>query len=101
MEIIVIGYIDSEHPTGPSNVVDSVIKGLEELEVNFKFINVYTNTVKSKVELYKKILTIAFSKDLCINVHTLGYKIPLIIYLMSRINKKNKYFLLAFILFFC
>ncbi len=93
MEIIVIGYIDSEHPTGPSNVVDSVIKGLEELEVNFKFINVYTNTVKSKVELYKKLLTIVFSKDLCINVHTLGYKIPLIVYLMSRINKKNKYFL--------
>ena len=38
MVIIVIGYIDSEHPTGPSNVVDSVIKGLEELTWHFSLI---------------------------------------------------------------
>lgn len=93
MKIIIIGYIDLLHPTGPSDVVSSLIKGLKELRADYEFINSYCETKKEKYRFYRRLFKLLFSKKLSINVHTWGFKVPLLVYLISKINKNNQYFL--------
>lgn len=93
IKIVIIGYIDEKHPTGPSNVVSSLVKGLKELDIEYTFLNAYTQKVKDKLHFYIGLVELLFSRNMSINVHTWGFKIPLLVYAISRFNKKNNYFL--------
>ena len=84
MKLVIIGDVDLTHLNGPSSIIVSLLKGLKENNVDYEFI---------QFKELKKIFKLLIRKDLIINVHVRGYKVPAIICLISKLNKHNKYYL--------
>ena len=93
MKFVVIGYRNVKNPTGPSNVIDSLLKGLDEIHINYTFINLYSTSFKEKMKKYYRILSLLFENNVLVNVHTYGYAIPSLVALISKVNTHNEYFL--------
>lgn len=91
-KIVIIGPVGNKE-SGPGSVVNSLIKGLNEKNIEYTLIDSYSKNIIEKLLIYIKIVLLIFSKDKIVNVHTYGYKIPYLVYKISIINKKNKYFL--------
>ncbi len=92
-DIIFIGYIDKKISSGPAVALNNILNQFKLNGTNIKFINTCSNNILYRLKLLKDIIMIMIIKDSVINVHSFGYKIPYYIYLISKINKKNKYFL--------
>ncbi|WP_459988474.1 glycosyltransferase family 4 protein [Priestia megaterium] len=77
---------------GPGNVIYNLNKSFLKLNVNFECIlkNESTHFVKFLKDIIKKVI---FRKNLVVNVHTDGFIIVLIVYLISLFNKTNAYYL--------
>lgn len=93
MEVVVIGYENVKNPTGPSNVISSLLKGFDETHIDYTFINVHSDSLREKIREYYKIFSLLFKRNIFINVHTYGYAVPTLVLFISKINKNNKYFL--------
>ena len=91
-EIIVIGKCFKSQNTGPANVIRGLCEGYEKLgeDVKFLLLNEELSSLKFTLKLAKLIL---FKKNCAINVHTDGLKIPWLVYKLSRLNRKNTYYL--------
>lgn len=89
-KIILIGYLsDKKFYYGPENVLVNLIEEFKKNNANFIFINTYT----SKIALIKNIFKLIFCTNCDINVHSFGYKIPFVVFLISKINFRNRYYL--------
>lgn len=93
-KMIIIGQMEQEnHLSGPGAVIKSLIKGLEEEKIEYCFINTYIEKKRETFPLLFKILSLLFVSNRKINVHTFGYKIPYLVMLISKLNKRNDYYL--------
>lgn len=90
-EILLIYYMmDNNKPVnGPGAVIFNIVKNWNELGVNFKEISINPSKLFNIIKLIKEILMV---KNKIINVHSYGSKIPLIILILSKINRKNSYY---------
>lgn len=93
MKIVIVGYVNKENPSGPGSVINSLLNGLNDLDQKFEFININERTIRGKFKFLKRIMHLPFERNIIVNVHTWGYKIPLIILIMSYVNKGMTYFL--------
>ena len=89
-EYIIIGRLEEDEISGPGEVVKSLLSGFQKKNIKYQFINIYS---KNKIRLLAKILTILLKKDVIVNIHSFGYKLPYILLFISKINKRNKYYL--------
>lgn len=90
--IIIISKCYNSSTSGPANVVRELINNMELENVNY--IPILLTEDVSKIKFVKEVArTIISEKESIINVHTDGFFIPLMVYLFSKINKKNKYYL--------
>lgn len=89
-EYIIIGRLEEDKVSGPGEVVKSLLVGLQQKKIKYQFINVYS---RNKVKMLLKILMIFFKKNVVVNIHSFGYTLPYIVLQISKLNKKNKYFL--------
>lgn len=87
-DILLIGNIGNVN-SGPGYIINSIKSYLKKNNYNYKIID----TSKSKFFIIKQLLKLLKYKNMIVNVHSYGYKIPYIVMLISKINKKNKYFL--------
>lgn len=90
-EILLIYYdTNGKIPVnGPGAVVYNIAKNWYKKGVKFKEIPVNTSNICSIIKLIKQIL---ISKGKIINIHSYGSKIPMIILILSKINRKNTYY---------
>ena len=89
-ELILIYYSNEKYPiNGPGAVVKNMKKSLKKMKI--KFID-YPICSEKKADIIKLIIFLIKSKNKIINVHQSGNKIPIIVYLISKINKKNEYY---------
>lgn len=94
-KIIIIGYLDKKNLSGPSVVVESLIKGLKSLNIDYMFINSYTDSILKKILFFVKVFKLIFIKNISVNVHTFGYKTPLLIRFLCKYNKSCSFYLTA------
>lgn len=87
-DILLIGNIGNVN-SGPGYIINSMKSYLKKNNYNYRVID----TSKSKFLIFKQLLKLLKYKNMIVNVHSYGYKIPYIVMLISKINKKNKYFL--------
>lgn len=74
---------------GPRVVVKGILNQWEKMGVKFVQIPVNPSSIKDVI----KVINISlFSRNNIINVHQSGYKIPFIVYIISKLNKNNRYF---------
>lgn len=94
-KIIIIGYVDRNNLSGPSVVVESLIKGLNCLNVDYEFINAYSTGIVKKLLYFVNVFKLIFSKNISVNVHTFGYKNPLLVRFLCDFNKSCSFHLTA------
>lgn len=92
-KIIFIGYIDKKVSFGPAVVLYNILEQCKNNKIEYKFINTCTEGIIGKIHLLIELIKILADKNKIINVHSFGYKIPYIVYLISKFNNKNKYYL--------
>ncbi|HFJ9404494.1 glycosyltransferase family 4 protein [Bacillus cereus group sp. MYBK69-1] len=92
-KIIIVGKLyEGNKLNGPGNVIYHLEKSFSRLNVDFEYI--LKNESTSFVRLIQDIVTkVLFKKNLVVNVHTDGFIMALIVYLISLINWKNTYYL--------
>jgi glycosyltransferase involved in cell wall biosynthesis len=91
--IIVLGKLFEKNKiNGPGNVINHLKLEFERKNINVEYIFIDENNSILKV-LLKITKNIIFSVDNSVNIHTDGYILGMIVYLVSRINKKNEYYL--------
>lgn len=78
---------------GPTGIVYELVKQLREKKVNFYLLNYEPSDISKIGYILKLVKTLIFSKNCIINVHTDGYIIPFITFMLSKINKRNTYYL--------
>jgi hypothetical protein len=94
-KILIIGRVFSSEKgvSGPSSIIMSLVKEFQAQKVNFELLG-YDSDKISKVKyfmlLFKKLL---FSRGLIVNVHTEGFLIPFIVYIISLMNPAHQYYL--------
>ncbi len=92
MKLIIIGKCYKHETNGPANVIRCLINGFSGL--NAEIVPILLNDECSKMQfLIKVINTLLREKNCMVNVHTSGFLIPFLVWLMSNINHKNKYYL--------
>lgn len=87
-QLILIGNI-GDGKKGPSRIINELYS---ELQGKYKTKLIDTST-SNKIILFFKLLLIILKRKCNVNVHSFGYKIPYIIYVISKINKSNNYYL--------
>lgn len=91
-QIYIVGKTYKNQTGGPANVIRGLSSALKNRNVNVQVICLSESFKKSA--LIRCLLKILFVKRNCIvNVHTDGLKLPKLVYVFSRIDKKNQYFL--------
>ncbi|MBY0145118.1 glycosyltransferase family 4 protein [Neobacillus niacini] len=92
-KVITIGKLYERNKlNGPGNVIYHLEKSFSRLNVDFECI--LKNESTSFVRLIQDIVTkVLFKKDLVVNVHTDGFIMVLIVYLVSLFNRTNTYYL--------
>ena len=90
-EIVLIGGVTENAISGPSIVINNIYNNLKKTaNVTPLF---YVNGT-SKLKFFFKMIHFFWGKrDLIVNVHSSGISLPYFVYLLSKIFKKNKYFL--------
>jgi glycosyltransferase involved in cell wall biosynthesis len=94
-KLVIIGRVFSgkKGVNGPSSVIVSLVNELRRKNVNFELL-AYDTEKLSKFKyikmLFKKVL---FKRNLIVNVHTEGFLLPFIVYLISIINPSHEYYL--------
>lgn len=78
---------------GPTGVIYELVNQFKKRKLDFYLLNYEPSQVSKVKYFFRLIRCILFSKDCVINVHTDGYMIPFITLILSKINKKNKYYL--------
>jgi glycosyltransferase involved in cell wall biosynthesis len=94
-KILIIGRIFSSERgvSGPSSIIMSLVKEFQDQNVNFELLG-YDSDKMSKLQYFLQLFkSVLFSKKLIVNVHTEGFLIPFIVYLISMLNHKNEYYL--------
>lgn len=94
-KILIVGKMYSYNKNnGPSSVLsslyDEVQKSEKFLDLEFLLLNESIGKLKF---IYNVIKKVGFTKNRIINVHTDGYLIAFIIFLISKLNKRNRYYL--------
>lgn len=92
-KIVVIGKLYERNKlNGPGNVIYQLQQPFSKLNADFKYI--LNNESNSFIQIIRDIiLKILFKKGLVVNVHTDGFILALIVYLVSLLNRKNHYYL--------
>jgi glycosyltransferase involved in cell wall biosynthesis len=94
-KILIIGRVFSSEKgvSGPSSIIMALVKEFQALKVNFELLG-YDSDKMSKMKyfmlLFRKVL---FSKGMIVNVHTEGFLIPFIVYIISLLNPTHEYYL--------
>lgn len=93
-KIYIIGNVNCfNKPHGPANVIINLLNNFDKNNIPYIYINSNINTIFVKVFFLFKLFLLLFKKNCVINVHSFGYQIPYLIFLLSKINKSNEYFL--------
>lgn len=89
-EIVLIGNASSAN--GPGKVLNSLYNELRKNNKDVKLISTDVGFC-GKIIVFAKVCRLLFKRNKIINVHSFGYKIPNLIRLISKVNKRNDYFL--------
>lgn len=77
---------------GPGSVIKNISKEFKKCGIDYEAILVSEEL--EKIKFLKKIIQdILLKQNLIVNVHTEGFIIPFIVYLISKINRQNQYYL--------
>lgn len=91
-KFFIVGKCYNNQNTGPANVIRGMLTTFQKMGVNVEPVLLSENCSKSKflTKLFKILLS---EKQCVINVHTDGFLIVLLLYIMSLIDIKNHYYL--------
>lgn len=93
-KVYVIGNVETVGiKSAPGEIVHNLVQHLKKKELNVQHINTFGTNKVSKIKALIKIFSILFEHKVIVNVHSFGYILPLIVALISKINKSNKYYL--------
>ena len=91
-KLYIIGKLFEKSSGGPANIVRGLIKNFELEQANYDSILLTENI--SKLGFIKKIFQTCMKSSGCIvNVHTDGFLIPLLVYIVSLVSSSNSYYL--------
>ncbi len=92
MKLILVGKCSKHENHGPANVIRCLLDEFNRLNVETVPILLNEECGKKRF-LFKTVHTLLHERNCMVNVHTSGFLIPLLVWLLSRINRTNKYFL--------
>ncbi len=91
-KLYIVGKNYGNETGGPAKIIRGLVSDLKNKNIDVQEICLNKNFGKGA--LIKNLLKILFFKRKCIvNVHTDGLMLPNLVYLFSRLDKRNKYFL--------
>lgn len=90
--VIVAGFQEDKN-NGPTGVIKGLIKGFNVNGFTDYELLLYKNDESKSAYIKRMVKKIFGCKNCIINVHTDGYIIPFIVYFLTLLNKKNKYYL--------
>lgn len=93
-KVYLISRLKKNVSSGPSNVVLNLVKSSDARGLNLTPLFLTENSSKCLYAI-KLAKTVLFCKDAVINVHTDGFLLPLFVYILSKMNKSNSYYLTA------
>lgn len=93
-KIYLISRLKNNASSGPSNVVLNLAKSSASRGLDLTPLFLTDDSSKCLYAI-KLIKTILFHKNVVINVHTDGFLLPLFVYILSKFNKSNSYYLTA------
>lgn len=91
-KIILIYYANSKVKipiNGPSAVVMNIEKYWKKSGIDFEAIPI---TRGKKFDIFKLVFKLLSSRNRIINVHQSGNKLPLLVFIISKLNRGNKYY---------
>ncbi len=91
-KFILIGKCFKSSLGGPSEIIRGIEKGLIKQDIKYESLLLSEECGNFKF-VEKLLFNVLTSSDCVINVHTYGFLIPLLIYICSLLNKRNKYYL--------
>ena len=91
-KFILIARYYPEKVSGPKAIIQGLIDNIDKNIIAFKPL-LYTED-RSKIKYIFDVLRVCLrEKDAIINVHTVGYLLPFIVLLISKIDRNNRYYL--------
>lgn len=91
-EIILIGKSDGISENGPSAIIKQLDRFFMKSGIPYSKMIMGHNDSKLRY-VWKLITRVILSSGKCINVHTDGLMIPFVVFLLSKINRKSRYYL--------
>lgn len=92
-KLVLIGNYNRGKNNGPTGVIKGLIKGFEENDFQKYELLLYEkgdNKIQYIIKVIKNVIGV---RGQVVNVHTDGYLIPFIVYILSFLNRNNKYYL--------
>lgn len=91
-KIVFVGKLyNSKKSNGPSAVLDSLIKAFNS--INEPIEEILLTEEQSSTKFLFKLMSLLFKRDCIVNVHADGFFICAITLLISKLSRKNKFFL--------
>ena len=91
-KIVLVGNMCGRKTNGPRAVMQKLSETMDEMGVETEKLFLEPGMSKIKYIIYI-IISICFSRNKSVNVHTEGFLLPMLIFLISRVNRHNTYFL--------
>ncbi len=92
MKYILIGKCYNSESNGPANVMRNLTDGLKGEDVDVEPVLLSEDCKKGEF-LRRTVYLIMHERNAFVNVHTSGFLIPLLVYIMSWLNRRNFYYL--------
>lgn len=91
--IVLSNITQKNNLTGPGKVAFNLYNAIRDKGYDITFVNTNTKNKMNCFNLVKFFIKILFLNNYIINIHSFGYIIPYIVLIISKINKKNSYYL--------
>lgn len=92
MKYVIVGRCGVNDGGGPANVIKALLK--EYSRQNIDIVAILMNNEITSIKFITRLLSnVLFKRNICVNVHTSGFLIPLLVLLISKINRLNRYYL--------